>query len=81
MIRELIEEAVTSGARREHACQLLGLSARTLERWDDEREDNRHGPKSPPANKLAAEERRRIVATATSIEFRDVTDAVGRPRT
>jgi len=71
VIRELIEEAVASGARREQASELLGLSARTLERWDDDREDSRHGPKSPPANKLTAEERRRIVATATSVEFRD----------
>jgi transposase InsO family protein len=71
VIRTLIEEAVAAGARREQACELLGLSARTLERWDDESEDSRRGPKSPPANKLTAEERRRIVATATSIEFRD----------
>lgn len=70
MIRTLIEEAVAAGARREQACTLLGLSARTLERWGD-REDGRHGPKSSPANKLTAEERRRIVATATSVEFRD----------
>jgi predicted site-specific integrase-resolvase len=26
---------VTAGARREQACELLGLSARTLERWYD----------------------------------------------
>ena len=71
MIREFIEEAVTAGARREQACELLGLSAGTLERWGDDRENSRHGPKSPPANKLTAEERRRIVATATSVEFRD----------
>lgn len=70
MIRTLIEEAVAAGARREQACELLGLSARTLERWDDESEDSRRGPKSSPANKLTAEERRRIVATATSVECR-----------
>jgi putative transposase len=71
MIRQLIDEAVATGARREKACELLGLSARTLERWDDDREDSRRGPKSPPANKLTAAERRRVVATATSAEFRD----------
>jgi putative transposase len=71
VIRELLGEAVAAGARREQACKLLGLSARTLERWDDESEDSRRGPKSSPANKLTAEERRRIVATATSVEFRD----------
>ena len=33
MICELVAEAVAAGARRQRACQLLGLSVRTLERW------------------------------------------------
>ena len=33
MTRDLIDAAVASGARRGPACQLLGLSVRTLERW------------------------------------------------
>jgi transposase InsO family protein len=72
MIRELIHEAVTAGARREKACEVLGLTARTLERWDDDGEDARRGPKSPPPNKLSAVERRRVVEVATSPEFRDL---------
>jgi len=71
MIRDLIEEAVTAGARRWKACELLGLSVRTLERWGDDSEDGRRGPKSRPVNKLSAAERRRVVAVATSTEFRD----------
>lgn len=71
MIRTLIAEAVTAGARRWKACELLGIAARTLERWGDDREDGRHGPKSVPANKLSATERQRILAVATSAEFRD----------
>lgn len=72
MIRELIEEAVTAGARREKACEMLGLTARTLGRWGDDREDGRHGPKSAPPNKLSAVERQRVVDVATSPEFRDL---------
>ena len=71
MIRTLVEEAVTAGARRWRACEMLGLAVRTLERWGDDREDGRLGPKSDPANKLSAAERQRIVEVATSAEFRD----------
>jgi transposase InsO family protein len=71
VIRTFVDEAVTGGARRWKACELLGLAVRTLERWGDDREDGRHGPKSAPGNKLSATERQRIVAVATSVEFRD----------
>lgn len=71
MIRTLVAEAVAAGARRWKACELLGIAVRTLERWGDDREDGRHGPKSAPANKLSAMERQRIIAVATSAEFRD----------
>lgn len=71
MIRTLVAEAVTAGARRWKACEMLGIAVRTLERWGDDREDGRHGPKSVPANKLSEIERRRIVEVATSAEFVD----------
>jgi putative transposase len=71
VIQALVAEAVAAGARRGRACALLGLSARTLERWGNGQPDGRRGPKSPPPNKLTAKERRRVIAIATSIEFRD----------
>lgn len=71
MIRTLVEAAVTAGARRWKACEMLGLAVRTLERWGEDAEDGRHGPKGVPANKLTAAERQRIVEVATSVEFRD----------
>lgn len=71
MIQLLIEEAVASGARLNRACELLGLTARTLQRWVTAEDDGRHGPKHAPANKLSDAERRRVVAIATSPEFRD----------
>src|SRR6185312_16851133 len=54
MILQLIDEAVQSGARREKASALLGLSARALARWRAEGEtgDRRCGPRVSPAHKL-----------------------------
>jgi transposase InsO family protein len=62
---------VAAGARRKSACELLGLTLRTLERWVDQDDDRRHGPNTAPANKLSEAERRKILAVATSREFRD----------
>ena len=71
MIRSLVDEAVSSGARREAACKVIGLAARTLERWPNDSDDERHGPNHAPSNKLSATERKRVLSIATSAEFRD----------
>lgn len=71
MIRELVAEAVAAGARRWRACEVLGLTVRTLERWGDIDDDRRHGPNTVPANKLSDTERKKLLAIATSPEFRD----------
>jgi putative transposase len=71
MIRMLIEEAVCTGARHYHACKTIGLSIRTLQRWVTLETDGRHGPNREPANRLSDAERRKLVAVATSREFRD----------
>ena len=71
MIASYIDEAVTAGARRTRACEIVGLPARTLQRWAYKSDDGRHGPKHVPANKLSDVERRQVVAVATSTEFRD----------
>lgn len=77
MIRALIEDAVTAGARRAPACQLVGLSVRTLERWRADPEgttdDARHGPRHVPTNKLSDAERRVLLATMNAAAFRDLT--------
>jgi len=80
VIRQLIDEAVTAGARRKVACALLGLTARTLERWAERDDDQRHGPNTAPTNKLSATERRKLVAVATSPEFRDLSPKQIVPR-
>ncbi len=72
---ELIDEAVGAGARLEKACKVVGLSERTIQRWrlhDGGGDDGRMGPKTVPANKLSDSERRRVLETANSKEFRDL---------
>lgn len=71
MIRSLVDEAVDAGARRAAACKAIGLPARTLERWAHSIDDGRHGPNHAPANRLTTSERRKVLAIATSPEFRD----------
>lgn len=71
MIQDLVDEAVAGGARRSKACEVLGLPARTLERWAHKSDDMRHGPKHVPANKLSTAERKVVLEIATSAEFRD----------
>lgn len=74
MILELIDEAVRSGARRDPACELLGLSVRTLQRWQaqDGGEDRRHGPKREPPNKLSAAQRQEVLQIVNSPEYCDL---------
>ena len=72
MIIELIDEAVANGARFKAACELIGLSARTLERWRSGRtEDERNGPKTKPGNSLAQAEVQKVLDTLNSVRFRD----------
>lgn len=73
MIRALIAEAVRAGARRARACQLVGLSVRTVERWRGAHaEDARHGPRHAPANKLSSAERRVLLATVNAAAYREL---------
>lgn len=70
---DLVDEAVKSGARQTAACDMLGISERTLQRWKDEPEkcDMRKGPNTKPINHLTEDERKLIIETANSPEFRD----------
>lgn len=68
----LVEEAVAAGARFTAACDVVGLPARTLQRWIHRPVDGRRGPRRAPANKLSQRERDKIVEVATSPEFRDM---------
>jgi transposase InsO family protein len=70
----LIDEAVASGARLAKACDVIGLSARTVERWrndEDGGRDRREGPIRSPAHQLSETEKAKILAVANSQEFRE----------
>lgn len=71
-ILQWIEEARGQGARLSKACQLLGISPRTLQRWresDQLQSDGRTRREFSPDNKLSERERQQILAVANSNEF------------
>ena len=69
----LIDEAVASGARKYKACELLGVSIRTLQRWVDEdivQSDKRPSAFRPtPKNKLSEFELARIISVCNQDEY------------
>ena len=68
---KLIREAQDAGARQEKACELLGLTARTVQRWieADDMTDKRTSAIKQPPNKLTELERQRIINTVNSVEY------------
>ena len=62
------------GAREEEACKVLGLDARTAQRWRSQEvsEDKRMGPKQRPKNALTPEERAKVLFAANCAEHRDL---------
>ena len=73
---ELIEEAVDQGARRYRACEEMGITVRTLQRWTRDggvKTDGRPGAKrAEPKNKLTPQERQTIVDTANSPQYKSL---------
>jgi transposase InsO family protein len=68
----LIDAACAAGCRLSKACELLMLSVRTLQRWQDQgavRADGRAQAARVPANKLSTAEQQEIVAIANAPEF------------
>jgi len=68
----LISDATTAGARQVPACEMLGLSARTVQRWqgrEPDAVDGRSLRHYEPSHKLSAEERAELLAVANSAEF------------
>lgn len=74
MILALVEEAVAAGAREQRCGEVLGIAARTLSRWRAAGggDDRRSGPHTPPAHRLDEAERQRVLDTANSAAYRDL---------
>ena len=71
-ILEWVETAQQSGARYTRACEVVGLSMRTIQRWKQSgeiKDDGRKHRAFEPANKLSEHERHRVLAVANSTEY------------
>lgn len=70
MAMELIAEAMNEGARQSQACEVVGISSRTLQHWRVAgQEDRRQTVEKVPANKLSEQEREAIIDVCNSPEF------------
>lgn len=74
MILDLVEEAVRDGSRLQPACETIGLTARTIQRWRRQGggDDRRRGPHREPPNKLSATERQQVLEVVNSPECCDL---------
>ncbi len=71
-ITGLIQEAVQGGARLAPACELLGFSERTFQRWElaaNDAPDGRTLRHEAPGHKFSVAERVTLLAVANSAEF------------
>jgi putative transposase len=72
-VMAVVAEAIVAGARQERACEVISLSERTLQRWQNDRAegacDRRPARVQEPKNRLSELERRRLLAIANSPEF------------
>lgn len=72
----LISQAVSAGARLTAACEIIGVSIRTFQRWtraDTVKPDLRPAAERPePANKLSGEERHAILSVCNEPRFQSL---------
>ena len=82
----LIEQSCDSGARLQKACALIGLDARTVQRWrrpENQDGDLRVGDKrriTVPPNKFSEAERQAALEVVNSDEFKDLPPSQIVPR-
>lgn len=69
----MITEATQSGARRSQACNELGLSLRTVQRWEHSDTDRRQLVSRTPPNKLSEVERQAVLEAANQPGYASLT--------
>ena len=72
----LIDEAVRDGARQQLACELVGISSRTYQRWNQGKElstDKRADNTAPAHNKLSEAVRKDILQVINQPEYSTLT--------
>ena len=74
MILSLVSEARRAGARLKPACETIGLTVRTIQRWCKQGSggDRRGAPHREPPNKLSAAERQEVLEVLSSPTYRDL---------
>ncbi|AHM57704.1 hypothetical protein EAL2_808p01990 (plasmid) [Peptoclostridium acidaminophilum DSM 3953] len=81
---QLIEEATVNGAREHNACEVIGISHRTLFRWRSNKapnEDQRPHAKRPmPHNKLTDDEQAKVIEIVNQPEFKSLPPSQIVPR-
>lgn len=66
----MVQEAVAAGARQNEACHRVGISERTLQRWQQSPDNRRTTlPRPVPKNKLSAEEEQQVLAICHEPRF------------
>ena len=72
----LVDDAVLSGARKQQACDVIGLSLRSYQRWQQDGvvlADRRPTASRPePKNKLTQEERQQVISIANEEEYAEL---------
>jgi transposase InsO family protein len=72
-VMALVAEAIVAGAGQGRACEVISLSERTLQRWQNDKSkgacDRRPARVQTPKNRLSELERQRVLAIANSPEF------------
>jgi transposase InsO family protein len=70
----LINEAVESGARKYKACEIIGISQRTCQRWESDcSPDQRRGAAKRVHRKLSDDENQEVIDICCSERFKDLT--------
>ena len=83
MAMTLIDEAVTAGARQSKACDVLGITCRTLRRWRGAQglADKRKGAvREPSPQALNSQEKQEILAVCNSQEYQSLPPSQIVPR-
>lgn len=68
---KMVTEAIAAGARQSRACEIIGLSVRTLQRWNGSPEQGDRRPErvQTPPSQLTELDRERIIKTVNSAEY------------
>lgn len=72
IVLKLISVACKSGARKRKAAELLGLTVRTIQRWEQNGpSDKRKGSRAVPVNKFSDHEKSHVINVLESPEYAD----------